>query len=739
LKVSLVQPSPVGPKIRFGLFEVDLAASELRRRGRKVMLQGQPFQVLALLVGRPGEVVTREELQQALWPRDTFVEFDKSLNKAIQKLRQALGDSADNPRFIETLPRKGYRFITPIERLADGAAGLEAQIPAIPVNHAQLRKRQLLWLSMAGVVLAAGAVFVWGWLFRPSGNPPLVLTQLTTDTGLTYQPSISPDGKLMAYASDRGGEGKLDIWVQQVPRGEPIQVTHDEADDYEPSFSPDGRSIVFRSNRDGGGVYVVPTLGGEARKIVDQGRQPRYSPDGAWLAYWVGGLNWGGLLYVVPSVGGQARQLSPAAARSPVWAPDGKHVLFRTPTEDWYVVPLGGGPAVKTGVVDVLLRRGFSVGVEFQQLLRPDPELWLTEGNSVMFSATTGDSTGLWKIPISPKTWQVAGAPQRLTVGTGVYSYASASADGRIFFSSLTRNPDVWGLPIDTNRGKVTGEMQQLTHNVTDDLSPSVSADGKRMVFESNRTGKRVVWTKDLVTGKEKALTDTSSAENLPIISADGSEVVYLMVNLPNYDGGLRVIPFEGGPSKKVLDGYYQPFQWSSDKSKILYVQDGENGFPSHLRWLDVRTGEKVKLLLDPRHQICAGWASPDEHRIVFVFIQRRPVPQWFIAPLRADGAALPDTAWIPVGGNQIRWSPDGNFLYSTSEQDGFPCLYAQRLDPQSKQPVEPLRPIHHFHSARRSVHEDQAWRGVSVAKDKIVITLVDLTSNIWMLEPQGR
>src|SRR5690349_11000540 len=96
---------PVGPKIRFGLFEVDLATKELRRAGRKLILKGQPFDVLALLIARPQEVVTRDELQRVLWPGDTFVEFDKSITKAIQKLRQALGDSANNPRFIETLPR----------------------------------------------------------------------------------------------------------------------------------------------------------------------------------------------------------------------------------------------------------------------------------------------------------------------------------------------------------------------------------------------------------------------------------------------------------------------------------------------------------------------------------------------------------------------------------------------------------------------------------------------------------
>src|SRR5260370_2938374 len=107
-----MQPAPV---VRFGTFEVDLVAAELRKRGRKVPLQDQPFKVLALLLQRPGELVTREELQRALWPGDAFGEFDEGLNKAIQKLRQALDDSTDSPKYIETLPRKGYRFIAVVE------------------------------------------------------------------------------------------------------------------------------------------------------------------------------------------------------------------------------------------------------------------------------------------------------------------------------------------------------------------------------------------------------------------------------------------------------------------------------------------------------------------------------------------------------------------------------------------------------------------------------------------------
>src|ERR1700683_1918300 len=107
--------SPAGRVVRFGVFEVDLAAGELRKSGRRIRLQEQPFQILALLLERPGEVVTREEVRQKLWPADTFVDFDHSLNTIINKIRDALGDSAANPRFVETLAKRGYRFLVPVE------------------------------------------------------------------------------------------------------------------------------------------------------------------------------------------------------------------------------------------------------------------------------------------------------------------------------------------------------------------------------------------------------------------------------------------------------------------------------------------------------------------------------------------------------------------------------------------------------------------------------------------------
>src|SRR6478752_469873 len=131
--MSTVREDGLGT-IQFGIFEVDLRAAELRRNGSKIRLQEQPFQILTMLLAQPGQVVTREELQKKLWPSDVFVDFDHSLNAAIRRLRDALGDSAENPTFVETVARRGYRFLAPV----NGAVAAErSQVVPATVTSAR--------------------------------------------------------------------------------------------------------------------------------------------------------------------------------------------------------------------------------------------------------------------------------------------------------------------------------------------------------------------------------------------------------------------------------------------------------------------------------------------------------------------------------------------------------------------------------------------------------------------------
>jgi DNA-binding winged helix-turn-helix (wHTH) protein len=222
--------------IRFATFEVDLQARELRKAGLRLKLTGQPFQVLAILLEQPGRVFTRDELQKRLWP-DTFVDVDHNLNTAINKIREALGDSSENPRFVETLPRLGYRFIGPIT--VNGAAALarDAEDRLSSGSKPVERERPLHGLALLATIILLGAAGFWA--YKRSETPALpaqrTLTRITFDEGLQSDPTWSPDGRYIAYSSDRGG--KFDIWVQQLSGGGPIQVTNGPGSHWQPDWS----------------------------------------------------------------------------------------------------------------------------------------------------------------------------------------------------------------------------------------------------------------------------------------------------------------------------------------------------------------------------------------------------------------------------------------------------------------------------------------------------------------------
>jgi Tol biopolymer transport system component len=206
------------------------------------------------------------------------------------------------------------------------------------------------------------------------------------------------------------------------------------------------------------------------------GGYSRFSPDGNWIAYGVaeGG---GGRIYVAPAASGPATPVAPGfyRAQAHVWSPDGKRLLFwgqrrrDAPPEDnvdWYVVTVPGGSPVPTGARSVLLREGFRA---FRGL--PFPDAWASAGSRVLFHGNVGDSSNMWQAAIAPETWQVRGAPRRVTSGTTDEAAASVASDGRMVFVSRTVQSDIWSLPIDANRGMVEGPLKRVTQDAADDYA----------------------------------------------------------------------------------------------------------------------------------------------------------------------------------------------------------------------------------------------------------------------------
>src|SRR5277367_6423517 len=281
--------------LRFGDFEADLRSGELRKAGVKLKFGGQPFQVLTILLERPGEVLTREELQKRLWP-DTFVDVDHNLNTAINKIREVLGDSAESPRFVETLPRRGYRFIGELE------LPVEPVIPVVAVEPDRGWHSHRTWLKIAArflaiSVLALAAILAYRWhrQQRPQEQSALTAIPFTALTGQASSPAFSPDGSRIAFAwngDPKGGAKGFDLYVKALGSETLLRLTQHPSDWISPAWSPDGTQIAFhRVDGADTGIYLVSALGGPERKLRST-QMPdvdlsiiSWSPNGKWIAF----------------------------------------------------------------------------------------------------------------------------------------------------------------------------------------------------------------------------------------------------------------------------------------------------------------------------------------------------------------------------------------------------------------------------------------------------------------------
>jgi len=740
--------------VRFGAFEVDLRAGELRKDGAKLKLTGQPFQVLTILLEQPGEVVTREELQKRLWP-DTFVDVDHNLNTAINKIREVLGDSAESPRFVETLPRRGYRFVAPVEGTrtteVPGGSGVrqESRMPWV-------RRTSILFVVL--VLLAAVGFFIYRRLQSPASLAQRTLTRLTFDDGLQIGATWSPDGRFIAYSSNRGG--KFDIWVQQVSGGDPVQITKGPGHNWQPDWSPDGKFIAYRSENGDGGLFVVPALGGEGleRRIAPFGYYPRWSPDSSQILFQTTQFVVANRFYIANLSGSPPdevlRGLFPdsVASVSAAWHPDGKRITAwvwdsaPAPIPTFWTSPIVGGMAIRTEIPAELMRQ---VGVvSRREWWTMDFKFsWAPSGKAIYFERTSRAARNIWRMSVDPQTLR-AGAIERLTTGPGLDTEFSLSADGKkLAFTGESRRIRAWLFPFDATQGRVSGSGHAVTSPGTDAWLPNLSRDGRKLAFSGDRGGNMELRETSLSDGREVPIVaDDFYSRYFPQWSPDGAYLAYTREELSG-KGQIMMWSSQSRTEEPLTTSSRtsrDALDWSGD-GKWLLISQGNSATGHQDVWLlpvasrPNAEAAAQKVTSSPAYDLDQCHFSPDGRWIIFEAWRKQPSAQestlYVVAATGGPWISITDGKhWD----DKPRWSPDGKTIYFVSGRDGFFNVWGIRFDAVKGKPVGDPFQVTLFESPSLMVPKDIAPVGLSLTQEKLVLTIAEVSGSIWILDNVG-
>ncbi|HKV76961.1 MAG TPA: winged helix-turn-helix domain-containing protein [Candidatus Sulfotelmatobacter sp.] len=668
------------PKVRFGEFELDVQTGELRSNGTKAVLPGKPFQILVTLLSRPGQLIPREELKRQLWPSDTFVDFDVSLNKAVNRLREALGDSAENPRFIETLPRKGYRFIgvigngasptvteSAVLQATDNHGTADKYVAQATTNHAGQRiplrltsSKHILRGAITLLILAIVVVAIFKWL-KPR-HPDLSRAQITklTDSGRAHDVAISQDGRYVVYAL-RGGEEES-LRLRHTATQSDVEILPSGPGFHGLTFSPDGNYIyVIRSDPKDPYfkyLYSVPALGGSARRMIADVDSPvTFSPDGQQFAFERAVLarnvielrlaNADGtgehVLATIPN--GDAGLFQPG----PSWSRDGKTIVcpFRIHEKEirWVLASV----SVPNGEVGEIYSDSAALG-------RP---VWLSEENILV--PRYDSAYGRWQL------WTMSypdGKARRFTNDLVDYDQPlDISRDENTVVavaSSVISN--IWEAPADN-----PSRAKQITIGGPPMIDVAETVAGQ--LLSSDGDGK--VW-QVVTNGKREAFSDLSGVRWL---TTCGSLILFTSfeanaATLTRADG-------DGMHLMRLFSGDLAYPGCSPDGKFVYYVNRHR---PQKLWKVSTDGGSPLEIGTGMGEGV-TGWldVSPDGKMLAYPFDQYRPVA-WKIAVIRASGGPATKIFDVPGGANRVRWSPAGVSLQYLVTQNGATNLWEQPL-----------------------------------------------------------
>ena len=549
--------------IQFGEFKLDRVRRTLSCRDVRLKLQPQPLRVLELLIAKAPATVSREEVFREVWGEHINVDVEQNMNYCIRQIRLALGEDSANPRFVETVPRQGYRFIAEVNGEREHTV---QQLPSKP------RSNLLRWMLVGGTAIAA-ALLIARWTARSkeqSGLPSNV-SYVTTYPGDEVDPSFSPDGSQVAFSWGGNKSDNRDIYVLPVGGQHPLRLTEDPADDVSPAWSPDGLSIAFirRADEHSGSILLIPALGGPERLLhtirmapqptvtdIDQ-RRLAWSPDGKCLVFTNQEPAGDHALWLLSLETGATRPLFPGRASgfedtSPAFSRDGRKLAFAR---------FSGA----TRSVLLVQRMTSAMEPEGEPLQvpnlgpRPHSPAWDVDGRLLFI-----DNSII-------KRFEIGGPTKTVYQGDAHLRGLTVSAT-RLIAVRTPFNFDIFAIPLRPGGLSATGPAGPLVSSTAVEFHPRFSPDGKQLAFVSDRGGSQELWLADADGGNPKQLTSLGAyIMGYPRWSPSGQQIAFHARVQDTFQ--IYVLDVAGGIPRQLTNEARDTTapSWSDD-GKTLYV-----------------------------------------------------------------------------------------------------------------------------------------------------------------------
>jgi Tol biopolymer transport system component/DNA-binding winged helix-turn-helix (wHTH) protein len=643
----MAEPSKTLGSIRFGRFDLSVETGELRKDGIRLKLAGQAIDVLLLLATNPGKLVSREDLQQKLWPGASYGDPEHGLNAAVNKLRETLGDSATEPKYIETVPGRGYRFIATL----DSPVVPPEPRPTEP-ESARESPRTPWWKRKATIAVASFLVAV-GLLYplvapyierllRQNELRQLTVVPLTALPGYVWSPTFSPDGSQIAflwYDNTHPKDGGL--YVKVIGNDRPVRLAPDVS---RAAWSPDGKNIaICRGFGDvNTAISLISPLGGTERKITSIGCSTMYrgsnlswSPDGKQLAF----LSYGGegftRLFVVSLDTLEPTQVKTdcKAAMLPAFSPRGDYLAWACADKQNSV------PVYLTHLSDGRVTELVRSAEGFEGLV------WSQDGRRIVFSSG-GD---LWEVALSRPN-----RPEKLPFGHDASDLAVSFTGHRLAYQQTHENANIWRLDLSQPQAPAEKVVASSRYQTAPDYSP----DGTKITFMSNRSGNFEIWVSDSDGSNPLQLSSFGTKDTgTPRWSPDGKLIAFDSRVGSDVASIYLVDPRGGVPHKLDIDvrGTNVP-SWSHDGKWIYFV----TGQDSKIWKVPSTGGHAVQIT---QHLGGMPNESPDGKYVYFSSLEGQ---LWRVA---IDGPGEQPVQGMP----QMRdaWSLFGSGIYFLGDANG--------------------------------------------------------------------